>query len=267
MANYAGIDISKYQYPVNYATVKGGTILGRKIKYVMIRIGYGTSLDIHALEHITGCIRAGLHVGLYLYSTAKSASQAKTEAEWVLSVIKANKLDGKITYPIAYDLEENWQIKLGKSICTEMCKAFMDTISAANYQPMLYTNVNWICCHLNYDELKDYPLWLAGYISENAIRNKYGINNQVMWQHSVAGHRYYDNLKVGNVPGVIGQCDCNIAYDGIAAKIRKSGKNKFNTEQKVKITAAKTVNGSEVISICQKLSADGFNIINSEVIS
>ena len=265
MSSYSGIDISVYQHPVDYAAVKSGEILGKKIKYVMIRIGYGTSLDIHALEHIRGCIRAGLYVGLYLYSTAKNAIEAKREAEWVLSVIKANNLDSKITYPIAYDLEENWQMTLGKTICTDMCKAFMDTIAAANYQPMLYTNVNWICCHLNYDKLKDYPLWLAGYISENAIRNKYGINNHVMWQHSVAGHPYYDNLKIGFVPGVKGQCDCDIAYEGIAAKIRKAGKNKFKSAQKVKITAAKTVSSNEVTSMCQKLSADGFKIINTEV--
>ena len=267
MAKYAGIDISKWQYPVDYAAVKSGIILGYKIKYVMIRIGYGTSLDIHALEHIRGCIKAGLHVGLYLYSLAKNAEQARTEAEWLLSVIKANKLDGKITYPIAYDLEESWQIKLGKTVCTDMSKAFMDTISAANYQPMLYTNINWICCHLNYSELEEYPLWLAAYISEDRIRNKYGINNQVMWQHSVAGNRYYDTLKAGAVPGVIGECDCNWAYEGIASKIRKAGLNKFKAETKVRITAAKTVKGNEVTAACQALSAAGYTIVKTEVLT
>ncbi|MBP1542512.1 MAG: hypothetical protein J6A16_00335 [Oscillospiraceae bacterium] len=266
MAEYAGIDISKWQYPVDYDALKNGRILGNKIKFVMIRISYGTSLDIHALEHIRGCLKAGLYVGLYLYSIAKNAAQARAEAEWLLATIKANKLDGKISYPIAYDLEEEWQIKLGKTVCTAMCKAFMDVIAAANYQPMLYTNVNWICCHLNYDQLRSYPLWLAAYISEDKIRNKYGINNQVMWQHSVAGHRYYDTLRVGAVPGVIGQCDCNVAYEGLAANIRKAGRNKLKADEKIRITAAKTVSRNEFSDTCRALASDGFTIIDSEVI-
>lgn len=266
MAKYAGIDISKWQ-SVDYKALADGKILGHKVKFVMIRIGYGTSLDIHALEHIRGCLSAGLYVGLYLYSVAKNPAQAKAEAEWLLSVIKTYKLDGKITYPIAYDLEESWQIKLGKTVCTLMCRAFMDTIAAANYQPMLYTNVNWICCHLDYDELRDYPLWLAAYISEDKIRNKYGITNQVMWQHSVAGNKYYDNLKVGSVPGITGECDCNWAYEGLAANIRKTGKNKLKSENKVRITAVKTVDRESVTSVCRVLTADGFSIIRTEVIS
>ena len=79
----------------------------------------------------------------------------------------------------------------------------MDTIAAYNYQPMLYTNINWICCHLNYDQLKDYPLWLAAYLSEASVK-KY-IDKYDMWQHSVAGHKYYDIQKVGAVPGITGQ--------------------------------------------------------------
>lgn len=55
-------------------------------------------------------------MGIYLFSTAKNSAQAKAEAEWLISVIKANKLDGKITYPIAYNLEQESQYKLGKTV-------------------------------------------------------------------------------------------------------------------------------------------------------
>lgn len=161
MANkYAGVDISYCQPDVDYAALKSGKILGYPVKFAMIRAAYGTNIDKHFLQHVRGCLAAGLYVGVYLFSTAKNAAQAKAEAEWLISTIKANKLDGKITYPIAYDLEMESQYKLGKAVCTAMCKAFMDTIAAYNYQPMLYTNVNWVCCHLNYDDLKDYPCGL-----------------------------------------------------------------------------------------------------------
>lgn len=180
MAKYAGVDISYCQPDVDYSALKSGKILGYPVKFAMIRAAYGTNMDKYFLQHVRGCLAADLYVGVYLFSTAKNAVQAKAEAEWLISTIRANKLDGKITYPIAYDLEMESQYKLGKAVCTAMCKAFMDTIAAYNYQPMLYTNVNWVCCHLNYDDLKDYPLWLAAYISEAKVK-KY-ITKYDMWQ-------------------------------------------------------------------------------------
>lgn len=263
MANkYAGVDISYCQPDVDYAALKSGKILGYPVKFAMIRAAYGTNIDKHFLQHVRGCLAAGLYVGVYLFSTAKNAAQAKAEAEWLISTIKANKLDGKITYPIAYDLEMESQYKLGKAVCTAMCKAFMDTIAAHNYQPMLYTNVNWICCHLNFDELKDYPLWLAAYISEAKVK-KY-ITKYDMWQHSVAGHKYYDVQGVGAVPGIIGQCDCNWGYTGFAAHIRKEGKNKLSN-QKYRVTATKVVAKSELPATTGPLNAMGFTVKTEEV--
>lgn len=116
MANYAGIDISYCQPNVDYAELKAGRILGYPVKFVMVRAAYGTSIDKYFLQHVRGCLAAGIHVGIYLFSTAKNSAQAKAEAEWLISVIKANKLDGKITYPIAYDLEQESQYKLGKTV-------------------------------------------------------------------------------------------------------------------------------------------------------
>lgn len=171
-------------------------------------------------------------------------------------------MDGKITYPIAYDLEEESQYRLGKTVCTAMCKAFLDTIASHNYQPMLYTNINWICNHLNYDDLMDYPLWLAAYISEAKVK-KY-VSKYDMWQHSVAGHRYYDVHGVGKVPGVIGQCDCNWAYIGFAAKIRKESKNNL-PEQKCIVTATKIVMKADLSYTTDSLNAMGFTTTIKEI--
>ncbi len=262
MAKYAGIDISAWQTDVDYSALKAGKILGYPVKFVMIRAAYGTSMDKCFLQHVRGCLAAGIHIGVYLFSTAKSAAQAKAEAEWLISAIKANKLDGKITYPVAYDLETESQYKLGKTVCTAMCKAFMDTIAAHNYQPMLYTNVNWICCHLNYADLKDYPLWLAAYISESKVK-KY-VDKYDMWQHSVAGHRYYDIQRVGAVPGVEGQCDCNWGYKGFAAQIRKEGKNKLPVTQ-YRVTGTKIVTKACLAATEGPLKTMGFTVKTDEL--
>lgn len=265
MAQYAGVDISYCQPDVDYNALKNGSILGYKVKFAMLRISYGKTLDVRFKQHLNGCLKAGIYVGVYLFSTARSVAQAKAEAEWLIATIKALKLDGKIKYPVAYDLEMESQYTLGKTVCTAMCKAFMDTIAAANYQPMLYTNINWICCHLNYNELKDYPLWLAAYLSEAKVR-KY-VTNYVMWQYGVAGHPTYDTQRVGAVPGIIGQCDVDWCYEGLAAKIVKQGKNKLIPEKKYRITAVRTVHGSEVEQTCKTLSEDGFSIVSQTEIT
>ena len=233
MAKYAGIDISYCQPDVDYSALKSGKILGYPVKFVMVRAAYGTSMDKYFLQHVRGCLAAGLYVGVYLFSTAKNTAQAKAEAEWLISTIKANKLDGKITYPIAYDLEMESQYKLGKTVCTAMCKAFMDTIAA-----------------------------LAAYISEAKVK-KY-ITKYDMWQHSVAGHKYYDAQGVGAVPGIIGQCDCNWGYTGFAAQIRKEGKNKL-PNQKYRVTATKVVTKSELPATTGPLNAMGFTVKTEEV--
>lgn len=233
MAKYAGIDISVYQQNIDYKKLANATICGSKNKFVFIRCAYGTTEDKLFSTHVKGCLDAGINVGLYLYSIAKTPDQAKKEAEFVISLIKKYNLDGKITYPIAYDLEEESTAKLGRTLCTSLVKAFCETIKSYNYYPIIYTNFNWLYWAKNIDRdalVKDgYDFWIAGYIAESkttAYKNDISI-----WQHSVAGHPSYDIAKVGAIAGIKGQCDCNWSYVGFASKIKKLGMNKFKSSK------------------------------------
>ena len=263
MAKYAGVDLSYVQSKVDYSALAKGTILGCRVRFAMIRIGYSTTMDRLALKHIAGCKAAGIHVGLYLYSRAKTEKEAIAEANFVLKAIKDNNLDGCITYPIAFDVEEMDVLNLGKAKVTAICKAFLDTIEAANYQSMLYLCANSVVNHVDIKALRNYWLWVAAYIKEERLKSVFNITNPIMWQHSVAGHKAYDTYSVGSVPGVTGQCDCNWAYSGLAAAIKKAGKNHFI--KKIKVTATKTVKASDVVALKQEFKTRGFTVTTKEV--
>ena len=227
---YAGVDISAYNREVDFKQLKAGKLKELPIKFVMIRLSVNKSVDARAISNINAALEAGLEVGVYHYSYAKNPDEAKAEADLVLKTIKDNKLDGKLTLPVAFDIEENEVFKLGKDKCTAICKAFLETIAAANYQPMLYTFAAAYNNFLNKNELKDYPLWIAGYISERALRNTFGIKDYAMWQFGVAGNPSYDIEIIGSVPGVPGQCDCDYLYEDLSAKIKAEGKNGFSAK-------------------------------------
>ena len=63
----------------------------------------------------------------------------RSEADFCLELIAGSNPQ----YPVAFDMEENRQAALGKTVCTDMAIAFCNKIRAAGYQPMLYTNLNW----------------------------------------------------------------------------------------------------------------------------
>ena len=94
------------------------------------------------------------------------------------------------------------------------------------------------------------------HISESKVR-KY-ITKYDMWQHSVAGHKYYDVQGVSAVPGIAGQCDCNWAYKGFAAQIRKNGKNIL--PKKVTVTASVVVDVEDEPALTAKLKKLGCTV-------
>lgn len=250
---YAGVDISAWQTNVDYNKLKNATIAGSKNKFVFIRCAYGTTEDKMFKKHVEGCIKAGLNVGLYLYSIARTPAAAKKEAEFVISLIKKYNLDGKITYPIAYDLEEESIAKLGKNLCTSLVLSFCDTIKSYNYYPIVYTNFNWLYWAKNIDRDEivkaGYEFWIAGYIAQS--RTTAYKKDISIWQHSVAGHPSFDIAGIKAVDGVAGQCDCNWSYVAYASKIKKLGMNKFKPK---KYNLTVKANGVTV-TVRNKLSA------------
>ena len=194
-----GIDVSRYQYDIDFEAVKASGV-----DFVIIRLAYrgyesGKIVeDTYARTYLEQAKEAGLDIGVYFFSQAITPEEAEEEAYYVLSIIK----DYDITMPVVYDWEKvsadsartNY---MDRRTLTDCSKAFLETIEAAGYWPMLYFNRRQSERLLYLSELKDYDFWLAAYTDR--MRFPYKIK---MWQYT----------ESGRVPGVEGDCDINIFF-------------------------------------------------------
>jgi len=186
------IDVSTWNGNIDWDKVyKSG------VRYAMIRSSFGVEnpnqVDNKFVRNITNAQRAGVKCGIYHYSYAKSATEAKKEAEFCLKTIKGYKID----LPVAFDIEDSSQTNLGKDTLTSIVIDFCDRIKSAGYRPMLYCNPNWLNNYLHKNKLLGkYDLWLAHWgVSAPSY-------NCAIWQYS----------ENGSVPGISGSVDMNWIY-------------------------------------------------------
>lgn len=197
LVSFVGTDISKYQDYVDFVKLKKAGM-----DYVMIRVGargYGSGqlvLDDYFEENIRRATDAGLEIGVYFFSQAITREEAVEEANMVLEYIK----DYEITYPVAFDMEPIINDvartdNLSKAEKTEIAKAFLDTVEAAGYKPMLYGNKEWLMKQVDMSKLTGYDIWLSQLEDVPDYPYKFA-----MWQYktdaSIEGIAGYANLNI-----------------------------------------------------------------------
>lgn len=194
-----GIDVSKYQPSINWASVKASGI-----SYVIIRCGYrGASTgsliqDPYFTSHIKGAKAAGLKVGVYFFSTALNEAEAVEEASMCAALCSGYG----INYPVFIDVEPSSRPGyngLSASQRTANIKAFCQTISSAGYTPGLYANKTWLSSYINTSSLSC-KIWLAQYNSQGPTYS----GHYDMWQYT----------SKGKVDGISGNVDMNQSYMG-----------------------------------------------------
>ena len=207
-----GIDISQWQgYNVDFKKIKAAGV-----KFVMLRAGYGRYIsqkDPTFEGNYARAKAAGLDVGVYWYSYAVNASEAKAEAETCIEAIKGKKFE----YPIFFDLEENKQFALGKTVCSAMVEAFCERLEKAGYFAGLYMSRSPLTQYITADVQKKYTLWVAEYGSKCNYSGSIGI-----WQNS----------STWKVAGINGNVDHNYAYVDYAKIIKEGGFNGFPKVEK-----------------------------------
>jgi len=196
----AGIDVSKWQYDINWKKVAAAGI-----DYAIIRLGYrgtaaegNTAMDPYFEQNIKGALDAGLHVGVYYFTQAITVEEAIAEANIVIDALKGYN----ITFPVVYDTEyrEGGRANdLPNELRTACAKAFCDTVLAAGYTPVIYTSTNWSVLNLNLEELTNYDLWYAYYGNPEDLYYPY---EYTMWQYTDSG----------KVDGINGAVDMNISF-------------------------------------------------------
>ena len=203
---YHCIDISWWQGSISAANWQ--QIKAAGVTHVILRCGYSTlsngthNVDSTFANNINGAYNAGIKVGVYYYSTAVSAAEAQSEAQYTASIISPYKR--MISLPVAFDYETGGRLtsKVMKSVGTSSCIAYCDTIKAAGYTPMVYANYNTLSNFIDYRTLQSkYKIWLANYTT-NGVATSYA-GDYYMWQYSSSG----------KVNGLSGNIDINYIFE------------------------------------------------------
>ena len=216
-----GVDISYWNEDVDFVALKNAGI-----DYVIIRAGSVYQQPDYQFEnHYKGAKAAGLDVGCYMYSYAKTIGEVEEEVEMLLDII-----DGKtFEYPIYFDLEDNSQ----KSLTTErrmaMCYTFCELMVENGYFPGVYANRQWLDNYFNKEELCTYfDVWYARYPLDS-VDGSVPIYFED-WDYELSeapSFGMWQFTQSGRVDGIEGNVDMNIAYKDYPALIKKYGYNGY----------------------------------------
>lgn len=180
------IDVSKWNGNINWTKAKSGGVDG-----VIIRCAVGTGTDTKFYSNIDGALAAGIKVGVYVYSKAKGADQAVSEAEHALTILKP--YEGKLYYPVFIDSEENST----KAYAKASCQAFINKIiNDGRFRAGVYCSSSWF--KTNIKSLSgNYTKWIAQWSSKQPSCD--------IWQYS----------STGSVSGISGDVDLDkvISYN------------------------------------------------------
>lgn len=190
-----GIDVSRYQENINWSAVARSNV-----QFAMLRAGFGqNNQDETFRTNARACNRLGIPCGAYWFSYAYTTDMARQEARYCLEMVRDFKMD----YPIAFDFERasidyaaRNGVNVTRRLATDMAKAFCDEVRNAGYQPMYYSNRDFIINVFYPEELTSYYLWYALY------RNTLDREGVAIWQ-------YTEN---GTVPGIVGDVDLNLGF-------------------------------------------------------
>lgn len=190
-----GIDVSYHQGEIDWRKVSACGI-----EFAIIRAGYGKStVDKKFIENICGAQTAGLKVGVYWFLYALNEQDAIANAEMFHNTIALYKdvIDLKVWCDYEYD-SDNYSIKHDviqtKESRTRIVKTFLHCLEEKGWDVGVYANPDYL--NTKFEDLSEYPLWLAKYSSDKGQYFPY------MWQYS----------SKGSVLGINGNVDMNHLY-------------------------------------------------------
>ena len=201
MANY-GIDISEHNGVINWSLAR------KNIEFCFIRGGYGkNNIDKKFYYNANGCKNNRIPFGIYWFSYALSIQDAINEATYVCNLADDYSPDLPIAFDWEYDSDryaKDKGVNVTNSMREALAVAFLEEVIKRGYQPLLYTNPDYVHNKGFIKLINIYPLWLAQWgTNKPSIRCAY-------WQTSTQG----------SVNGINTSVDVDICYDasGVVGK-------------------------------------------------
>ena len=202
-----GIDVSRYQGVVDWARVAAS---GQQ--FAIVRVGStdgsGVYVDPYFRRNEEGAHAAGLKVGAYYYTYAKTEEAVIRELNKFLPALEGYQLE----YPVFVDMEDSSFVSLSRKQVTDLTRFAMDILYQNGWYAGYYTYTFFATNYIDTEALKDYPLWIADYRGYVGYQGGY-----TMWQYSSSGQ----------VSGIQGNVDMNRSYADFLPFIREGGFNGF----------------------------------------
>lgn len=210
-----GIDISNWQGVVAESVFRKNK---GSIPCVILRSSYTSTSSFTLSEdksfdsNIKNAHKAGVAIGVYHFSQAKSETEAIKEANYVIKCIRQYK--SYISLPVAFDWEFNRRLtasyakSIGKQRCKQICDAFCRTIRNAGFTPMVYANLSTLTGYIASDLYKSWHIWVAQYAPKCQYKHP-----MYAWQYTSSGR----------VSGISGCIDMNRIYgqESISKPVKK----------------------------------------------
>ena len=213
-----GLDLSHHSGNVDFAALKAAGV-----DFVILRVGYNTSLDTKFEEYYAAAREAGLDIGVYFFTLAENKDDAIADATRVAGWLEGKKLE----YPVFYDVEDDPAYSgyapstFSEAQIMEIAHTFMTEMVNHGYYPGLYTNNNFLYNTFNNEKtLRLYDVWYARYneVTDERITEYSGLYSMWQYEGNVAG---YENGAVE------GMCDLNYTFKNYPEIMIKFGFNGY----------------------------------------
>ena len=175
-SEYKFIDVSSWQKKIDWAKVKADGIVGAIIRYADDDV-----IDNRFDENMKGAIAAGLHVGTYIYSRAKSKAEGERDAVRLYNASKPYM--DKIDMPLYIDLEQKGLEKYADTVAI----AFLNKMASLGVKKRgVYANLSWWNNYLKKtkSDYRSNAFWVAQYYDVCQFKPKEDVG---MWQYTSKG--------------------------------------------------------------------------------
>lgn len=226
-----GIDVSEHNGQIDWHKVKQSGV-----NFAIIRLGYGVwwgghiTIDQCFYQNIEGARNAGVDIGLYIYSYAKTVEAAQVEADQVLEILR--EYPQWFTYPIWYDVEDSGQASAErKDLNTQQVLTFCSALQNAGYYTGVYSYLSFFETYLNDSQLSGFDHWIAQYGPDDGEAHRCDYNApHGMWQYTSCGESKVLqgttdgegldlNYSYKNYPGIMFNQNLNGFWTGCAEGI------------------------------------------------
>lgn len=202
-----GIDVSIFQGTIDWNSVAKSNVDFAIIRCATTNISDSTYMaDKNFSKNYSGAVSAGINVGSYMYTSAASKSEMKSNIDSMLKTLGNRKFD----LPIFLDVEQaSRQTALGKSKLTDILLYGCSLIEDAGFKAGVYANYNWLTNYVDPNKIRSagYEIWMARYPSGSYAVDPSGYDYSNMcltWQYS----------SRGKISGISGNVDVDVRYSG-----------------------------------------------------